>query len=323
MKIIITKKMIDEAVFNANEKLELGTQTQRVYNPKAKQGTYYMNNIIGELGELVFKKALLDNNYKLGADLRPFGTFMNSDTCDFITSKTAQSIDIKTVTKENNENLVLSKKLVDWKPSRHYVLIQLLPTKKEISIDSIYDITHAVIHGFVEFKELENRGTKRVMYNKEIYFIRKEKLSPVTTLFEEHFFKGYEKIKKYYSQGKIEFHVASLEKGSLIENNKDVDIVSSKYNNKERRDGHYNFYNIYLKGTNKIVSFSIHKDEINLALLAKSLLSAEERARELKCTLVVPDYIEHHLPKEDKYKIVKLIRGMKCNLEFAWTTEYY
>lgn len=323
MKISITKEMIDEAISNVNEKLDSGKQKERVYSPSSRKDTYYMNNIVGELGELVFKKAVLVAGYELGLDLKEFGTFMNSDVGDFMTSKTAQSIDTKTVIKENNNNLVISKSLVDWRLSSHYVLVQLFPAvKKEVSIDSIYNITHGVIQGSIHFRDLINERNKRMMYGKEVYFVRQSQLSPMSRLFENNFFKRNEQIQKYYSDGKLEFHVASVGKGS-INNDEDVNTLSNKYNKKGRNDGHYNFKNIYLKDKQKIVSFSIYRDKINLALLAKALLSAESETRKTKSTLVIPDYIEHKLNQEDKLKVVKLIRGMRCNLEFAWSTEYY
>ena len=323
MEILVTREMINEAISNVNEKLSSGKQKERVYAPGAKKDTYYMNNIIGELGELVFKKAILAEGYELGLDLKEFGTFMNSDVGDFMTSKTAQSIDTKTVIRENNKNLIISKSLVDWRLSSHYVLVGLLPTvKKEVSINSIYDITHGVIHGFINFRDLISESNKRVMYGKEVYFVNQGQLSPISNLFENNFFKKDEKVQKYYSDSKIEFHIASVDKGS-INNDEDVNFLSDKYNKKERGDGHYNFKNVYLRDKQKIVSFSIYKDKINVALFAKALLSAEAQARETKSTLVIPDYIEQQLSQEDKLKIVKLIRGMKCNLEFAWSTECY
>lgn len=312
MKILITREMIDEAISNVNEKLSSGKQKERVYAPGAKKDTYYMNNVVGELGELVFKKAILAEGYELGLDLKEFGTFMNSDVGDFMTSKTAQSIDTKTVIKENNKNLIVSKSLVDWRLSSHYVLIGLFPTvKKEVSMSSIYDITHGVIHGCINFRDLISESNKRVMYGKEVYFVSQGQLSPISKLFEDNFYKKDEKVQKYYSDSKIEFHIAS------------VDFLSDKYNKKERRDGHDNFKNIYLRDKQKIVSFSIYRDKVNVALLAKALLTAEAQARNTKSTLVIPDYIEHQLNQEDKLKIVNLIRGMKCNLEFAWSTECY
>lgn len=323
MEILVTKEMINEAISNVNEKLSSGKQKERVYTPGAKKDTYYMNNVVGELGELVFKKAILAEGYELGLDLKEFGTFMNSDVGDFMTSKTAQSIETKTVIKENNENLIVSKSLVDWRPSSHYVLIGLFPAaKKEVSISSIYDITHGVIHGCINFRDLISESNERVMYGKEVYFVSQGQLSPISNLFENNFYKKDEKVKKYYSDSKIEFHIASVDKGS-INNDEDVNFLSDKYNKKERKDGHYNFKNIYLRGKQKIVSFSIYRDKVNVALLAKALLSAEAQVRKTKSTLVIPDYIEHQLNQEDKLKIVNVIRGMKCNLEFAWSTEYY
>lgn len=322
MEILVTREMINEAISNVNEKLSSGKQKERVYTPGAKKDTYYMNNIIGELGELVFKKAILDEGYELGLDLKEFGTFMNSDVGDFMTSKTAQSIDTKTVIKENNKNLIISKSLVDWRLSSYYVLIGLFPTvKKEVSMSSVYNITHGVIHGCINFRDLISESNKRVMYGKEVYFVSQSQLSPISNLFENNFYKKDEKVQKYYSDSKIEFHIASVDKGS-INNDEDVNSLSDKYQ-KGRKDGHYNFKNVYLRDKQKIVSFSIYRDKVNVALLAKALLSSEAQARKTKSTLVIPDYIEHQLNQEDKLKIVNLIRGMKCNLEFAWSTECY
>ena len=59
MNIIVTKDMIHQAFFNVDSKLSSGQQTKKVYSPNAKDNQYYINNVIGELGELVFAKAVV------------------------------------------------------------------------------------------------------------------------------------------------------------------------------------------------------------------------------------------------------------------------
>lgn len=323
MKVVVTKEMIDEAISNVDRKLRLGNQKKKVYQKNSKEDTYYMNNIVGELGELVFKKALIDEGYELGRDLEEFGTFKNSDVGDFITSKTGQSIDIKTVSRATNTSLMVNKRITNWRTSSYYVLVKLWPTvKRDVSIDSLYDITYGFIQGFVHYKDLQKKENIVTMYGDEVYLLKKSQLLPISNLLERDFFKKEEKINKYYSKDKIEFHIASIEEGSINED-EDIDTLAEKYDKKGRNDGHYNFKNIYLKEKNKIVSFAIFRGKLNVALLSRALLSAEAKARQSKCTLVIPDYIERQLSEEEKLRIVELVRDMRCNLEFAWSTEQY
>ena len=66
MNITIDEQMIETTLMNVSQKLAEGNQVKKVYNPNAKENQYYINNLIGELGELVFAKAVEQYGYRLG-----------------------------------------------------------------------------------------------------------------------------------------------------------------------------------------------------------------------------------------------------------------
>lgn len=321
MNIIVTKDMIHQAFLNVDSKLSYGQQTKKVYSPNAKDNQYYINNVIGELGELVFAKAVVQHGYELGIDPDIFGPFMRSDVCDFYTSKTGKTIDVKTVYKYNADNLIINKQTSHWRRVYNYVLVKLVIDKQDIdSPMELYNIEKANVLGSMTFDAISEYKNLRKMYGKEVYFINKDRLTPIEKLVEFHFYKVNEKIQKYYSEGVLRLDLASIEHGALIEceDKDEINKLADKYKNARQSPGHYNFMPMFT-GTSQLASFSIYKGKLHTTLLLKALLEAEVRARKQRRLLVIPSYIESHIPKDDKEKLIEIIDNLKCNVEYVWS----
>lgn len=321
MEIEITRDMVHQAFLNADSKLSSGQQTKRVYSPNAKDNQYYINNVIGELGELVFAKAVVQHGYEIGVDPDTFGPFMRSDVCDFYTSRTGKTIDVKTVYKNNADNLIISKQISHWRQVYNYVLVKLIIDKQDIySPMELYNVEKANVLGSMTFGAISKPENLRKMYGKDVYFINKERLTPIEKLIEFHFHKINEKEQKYYSEGVLRLDLASIEHGALIEceDKDEINELADKYKNAGQAPGHYNFIPMFI-GTSQIVSFSMYKENLHTTLLLKALLEAEVRARKQKKLLVIPDYIELYIPKNDKEKLIEIIDNLKCNVEYVWS----
>lgn len=321
MNIAITKEMIDEAISNVDLMLANGGPTEDIYSPKSDQGAYYINNIVGKIGELAFKKAILKSNYKLGVDAHSFESFLNSDICDFFTSKTAKTIDVKTACKTYGANLLINEKIANWRPIHNYVLIQLFPLKEtEHTLESIYKITGASILGSLPFNEIKKDINLKKLYGNSIYFISDRNLIPIEHLFKSEFYKQYETEPRYHSKGVLELHLASIEEGPVkeISNHKDIYDLATICRIKNKEKGHYNFTPMFINESKKFVSFSIFNGKFNTSLFLKALLEAEVKARQLEYTLLIPAYIENYIPQENKNEIISIIEQLKCNVDYIW-----
>ena len=139
-------------------------------------------------------------------------------------------------------------------------------------------------------------------------------------LVEFHFYKVNEKRQKYYSEGVLRLDLASIEHGALIEceDKDEINKLADKYKNARQAPGHYNFIPMFT-GTSQLASFSIYKGKLHTTLLLKALLEAEVRARKQRKLLVIPSYIESHIPKDDKEKLIEIIDNLKCNVEYVWS----
>jgi len=320
MNIIVTKDMIHQAFFNVDSKLSSGQQTKKVYSPNAKDNQYYINNVIGELGELVFAKAVVQHGYELGIDPDIFGPFMRSDVCDFYTSKTGKTIDVKTVYKHNADNLIINKQTSHWRRVYNYVLVKLISDKDINNPMDIYNVKKADVLGSMTFDAISKPKNLRKMYGNEVYFINKNKLTPIEKMIESHFHKINEKRQRYYSEGILRLDLASIEHGALAEceNKSDINELADRYRSAGQASGHYNFMPIFL-GTSQVISFSIYKGKLHTSLLLKAILEAEIKARTQRKLLVIPSYIESHIPKDGKEKLIEIIDNLKCNVEYVWS----
>lgn len=323
MKVTITREMIDEAISRVDSKLSIGIQKEKVYTPNAESGQYYINNIIGELGEMAFEKAVVYIGHKPGIDAHSFVPFLRSDICDFFTSKTAKTIDVKTVYRDTSDNLLIDERISNWRPVYAYVLVKLFPTKETIhTLETIYEIDQAEILGSLTFNAIKNPRNLRRMYGKSIYFINKNRLTPIRRLIASHFYKKDECEPRYYSEGRLDIDIASVEFGTVIDSGNDIEVdnLAERCRRDNSKDvGHYNFTPMFMSDSNKVVSFSIHNGEFNTGLFFKALLEAEVRARRLKHTLVIPSYIERYIPQSDKERVVEVIDDLKCNVEYIWS----
>lgn len=319
MDIIVTKNMVKQAFSNVDKKLAIGDQKKKVYLPNANADQYYINNIIGELGELVFAKAVIQHGYKLGVDSNSFDSFMRSDVCDFFTSKTGNTIDVKTINHKSN-NLIINKGISHWRRVYNYVLVKLINDEKINNPMEIYKIKKAKVLGSLTFGTISRSSNLRTMYGKEVYFINKDRLSPIHHLIESHFYKKDEKRNRYYSEGILKMDLASIEHGAVKEcvDNVEINELASKYKNTGQERGHYNFIPRFI-GSSKVVSFSIYKGQFNTVLFFKALMEAEVKARKLKLTLVIPDYIESYVPADDKEKLIEIINNLNCNVQYVWS----
>lgn len=312
--------MIERAVSNVDSKLSTRKQKVKVYSSNASSNQYYMNNIIGELGELVFAKAIVSNGYRLGVDSNSFGPFKRSDTCDFFGSKTALTIDVKTTHNKRFDNLLVNKKISDWRRIHSYVLVKLISKESLNNMDSIYSLKEAEVLGSVPFSKVREPSNQVIMNNRRVYLVNREKLAPIEKLIDKHFYKQDEKVKKYYSEGTLRLDIASIENGAVIEckDNKDINDRAADYRSMGEQDGQVNFTPVFFSSSN-CVSFAIYKGEFNTSLFLKALLEAEVKARKFKHTLVIPDYIEDYIPENDKEELIKIIDRLKCNVEYVWS----
>lgn len=326
MQIVITKEMKEKAIKNTDEKLSKNRQLKRVYSKTAGKDAYYINNIIGELGELAFEKAVLESGYILGTSFSHFDTFLNSDICDFISSKTAKAIDVKTSCTLRYQNLLINKKVADWKSTPIYVLVRLYPLpKRQHTMESFWEINSATMSGWQLFEDVKSKGEVVNFYQSEAYLVENRNLKSIHSLFKTHFLKKGERIPRYLSKGKAEFHIASLEKGAVSNTpeNEDINKIAKKYLDKGIGDGFYNFYLMWIKESNKLVAFPVFKGKLYTALLIKALLLAEVRCRNKEQTLVIPAYIENHIPKTDLPRVIEVIENMKCHVEYTWSNKKY
>lgn len=313
MKIAITKQMVDEAVSNVNNKLSIGNQRKKVYSPN---GSYYLNNLIGELGELSFAKAIKESHI-LGVCPHKFDTFMNSDICDFYTSKTGKTIDVKTTHHIKYNNLLITKSIADWRPVYAYVLVKLIGNIEEVK--DIYSLKEAVILGSITDKTIKRKSKIKKIHGKEVYFTYESELSPISQLINNHFIKVNEQIERYYPQDSLTLEVVSLEKGTngrlpLI------DKMTREYCQKNK-GGEYNVVPFNIK--DYVVSFSIRNEVFYTSLFIKALLDASFNARLSNKTLIIPDYIEDYIPKKYYDEVIKIIDELKCEVYCTWGNKKY
>lgn len=318
--------MKEQAIRNTNEKLSRNMQKKRVYSKEETKDTYYINNAIGELGELAFQKAVKEAGYVLGPDLSILGTFRNSDICDFISSKTAKTIDVKTSCTKRYNNLLINKSVADWKSTSIYALVRLFPLPpRQHTMESFWTINKAVMSGWQLFEDIKEKS-EVVNFYSESYLVENRNLKSIHKLFKTHFLQVGERIPRYPSKGKMEFHIASFEKGAVnnTPENEDINKIAKKYLKLGVGDGFYNFYMMYIKESNKLVAFPIFEGKFYTALLVKALLMAEVKCRTNEKTLVIPDYLEAAIPKQDLDYVVEIIENMKCNVEYSWeNTKYF
>lgn len=321
MKVEVTKQMIHQAFLNADKKLSTKQQKENVYSPKAERSQYYINNVIGELGELSFAKAVKELGYELGVDPDLFGTFMNSDVCDFYGSKTAHTIDVKTVYKENADNLIINRQISNWRKIDSYVLIKLHSETEVTDPMSIYKIYEAQILGSMSFRTINRYRNLRNMYGKQVFFIEKDRLSNIKRLIDNHFDRQGEHKQTYTSTGTLRLDIASIENGALeaSKDNGGINQIAREKREDDKGEGHYNFIPANL-GFYKLVSFSLHRGKFHTSLFLKALLTAEARCRRHKKTLIIPNYIENYIPERDLDKISDVIANLKCNVQCNWVS---
>lgn len=316
--------MIEKAVLNVGVKLASGTQAKKVYIANSNNDQYFMNNVIGELGELVFAKAVSLTGYKLGVDANSFAPFKRSDICDFFSSKTAITIDVKTTYKKNSNSLLVNKKISNWREIHSYVLVKLIADDLQ-NLDSIYELKEAEVLGSMTFRAI-NKPANEIFLGKDrspdrlVYLINKDRLTPVRKLIENHFHKEKEPLERYYSENSLRLDIASIELGAVkeCETNLEINERASYLREIKETLGNKNFVP-YFSSSNNCVSFAIYKGQFHTSLFLKALLESEVRARKLKKTLVIPSYIENYVPEKDKEKLVNIIENLKCNVEYVWS----
>lgn len=326
MKITVTREMIDKAISSVDLKLAKGEQKKKLYSPTMKDEQYYINNILGEIGEIAFSEAVTGKGGRLGADSHSLDPFFNSDTCDFYTSKTAQTIDVKTIYKEGHSidlnNLMITQSIALWRPIYAYVLVRLSPTIKTYhTLESIYEIDRADVLGSLTFQTINKKENLKEIYGRPVYVVNQSKLSPIYKLIRSQFYQKNETEDRYYSEDRVDLELASVEQGAVIksESNNEIDEIARMYRGNNKDAGHYNFTPVFLYTSKKMISFSVYRGKLNSGLLLKALIEAEVKARRLKYTLVIPSYIEGFIPDKDLNKIIEVIDNLKCNVEYVWS----
>lgn len=334
MEVEIDKVMLARAFKNVNDKLSLeNKQIKRLYNKSVSDDTYYINNVIGELAELAFEATLKKYGYLNGIDSSKFGTFRNTDICDFYGSKSGRTIDIKTSHKKANKDLLVSKRVSDWRPIDEYILVKLHPSSnQEHTLSSIEKISRATIEGGIRSEKMSNIAN---LESGPTYITRYDNLEPIKGIIERNFFKANDRVERYESVGNLEVHVASIENGPASEIRREmmdrVKKVSRYYLNKPSKKTCDNFRIPFRNGqtpkeSRLVVSFAIYDNDnkFSTALFIKSLISAEYTARMNKRTLVIPAYIEYYIPPKDLLTVEGVIKGLKCEIECNWTfISYY
>lgn len=324
MKVKVTVDMINKAIINSSLKISAGKQKKKVYNPNSNADQYYMNNIMGELGELVFAQAVLDSGHKLGVNPHTFGGFMNSDVCDFYSSKTAITIDVKTVHQHGQTNLLVNKRIADWRKIYNYVLVKLNTKEKLTGLDSLYKIEDAEILGSMTYRAVGNPSNiikiERGSGKEEVYKVNSDRLTPVGNLVRTHFFKNSEHLVKYYSKGFLRIDIASIESGA-VPGAEDIIAINEKAAELKSRYGEIENSNFAPKffPSNNCVSFALYKGKFHTSLFLKALLQLEARARRLESTLVIPSYIEDYIPEKDKKKLIEIIENLRCDVQYVWS----
>lgn len=333
MEVDVDKVMLARAIRNVDNKLTVeNKQTKRLYNESINDNTYYINNLLGELAELAFEAALEKYGYQNGANPNSFGTFKNTDICDFYGSKSGKTIDIKTSHKKASMDLLVNKRIAEWRPIDEYVLVKLHPSSsEEHTMTSISNINKATIEGGIRGSKMNNVLN---FGSGPVYITRYDNLEPIRGIIERNFFKISDKVERYKSDEKIEIHVASIENGPASEIDKGtierVRTVSNLYLNKPSKVSCDNFSSPFrngqaLKENRIVVSFPIYSNnnKFSTALFVKTLLTAEYTARMNKRTLVIPAYIEHYIPPKDLVAVENVIKNIKCEVECNWTFNRY
>ena len=302
---------------NVSQKLAEGNQVKKVYNPNAKENQYYINNLIGELGELVFAKAVEQYGYRLGVeDL--FKPFRNSDVCDFYSSKTYKTIDVKTISNKKHSSLIVSESIANWREVDNYVLVKLHTDKELKSEEDVLSLRSAKIVGYIDFESMRDKIGTREFYGKQVYFVGKSMLKSLSHLLKEHFYKSDEKAERYYPNGKWTIEIAETGGRALqqSEYTEQINALCNKY--KYNRDGKQNFEPKYLKPTGTLV-FALDNGKFHTSLFLKGLLSSAYASRISKRALVIPAYIEQYVPIEDKFMLIDIIDKLECEVDYVWS----
>ena len=331
MKVEISKIMIATAITNVETRLSEGHQKERIYYNKDSEDSYLVNNVLGELAEMAFEKAVVDHGYMLGVNIKKFGVFKNSDLCDFYGSKSGKTIDIKSSHKKSTD-LLITKKIAEWRPVDEYVLVKLHPSSgtERHTLGSLQKVTHATIEGGARYTTINKDKNLIKIAGRDVYKFPKSNFDSSKSIIERNFFKSEEHVERYIPKGKLELHIASIDNGSVardLSTVKRVNVIADFYKSKTKsiRDGHFNFVSPFRNGRvlreNRIVvSFAIYDNKkFSTPLFLNTLIQAEATARSNERTLVIPSYIEEYIPKNHLQDVCEIISNLKCNVECDWS----
>lgn len=314
------------AISDTYLKLKKGTQIEKVYNQSSDKGNQYlMNNLIGSLGEIVFSELIREKGFKFGISVDGLESFRNSDICDFFTSKTGKTIDVKTVYKENASSLIINKGISNWRKIDFYVLVKLDGTETVDNVEDIFSFKSATVVGYVDFRSLSsNEKYNRTMYGQEVYMIHGNETSNVDLLLEENFFKISDGKVKYEAKGNLILHASSFETGPI--GKLDFDLIQSLTKHlasQDEKENHFNFHPVYIEDR-LVLSFPIYKGDFYLALFLKALVIASNKARMENSKLIIPDYIRELVLNFSKNKELTLVRikeemrELNCEVSCSW-----
>lgn len=331
MKIAISRIMIATAITNVETKLAEGHQKEKIYYNKNSEDSYLVNNILGELAEIVFEKAVVDHGYKLGVDIKKFGTFKNSDLCDFYGSKSGKTIDIKSSHKKATD-LLVTKQIGDWRPVDEYVLIKLHPSSgtERHTLESLQKATYATIEGGARYTTINKDGNLIKISGRDVYKLPKVNFDSPESIIDRNFFKSCEPVERYTPKGKLELHIASIENGSVARDAnvvERVNVIAGFYKNKSSSlgRGHFNFVSPFRNGrvlreSRIVISFAIYdNDKFSTPLFLNTLFQAESTAYSTNRTLVIPSYIEEHITKNYLQGVCEIINNLECNVDCDWS----
>lgn len=331
MKVEISRIMIATAITNVETKLAEGHQKEKIYYNKDSEDSYLVNNVLGELAEMAFEKAVVDHGYALGVDIKKFGTFKNSDLCDFYGSKTGKTIDIKSSHKKATD-LLVTKQIGDWRPVDEYVLVKLHPSSgiERHTLESLQKVTYATIEGGARYTTINKDKNLIKIAGRDVYKLPKSNFDSPEYIIERNFFKSGEHVERYIPKGKLELHIASIENGSVARNSnvvERVNVIADFYKNKSTTlgKGHFNFVSPFRNGrvlreSRIVISFAIYdNDKFSTPLFLNTLFQAEATAYSTDRTLVIPSYIEEYIPKNHLQDVCEIINNLECNVDCDWS----
>lgn len=319
MNTLVTKELILKAISIASSKIESGKQKKKVYGSNQNENQYLINNIVGALGELVFEKALKENFYKVDKPSSVFPTFKNADTCDFFTSKTGKTIDVKTVFKENADSLIVNKGISTWREVDFYSLVKLYSSTPIRELKDVFSFTEGRILGVIDFISLSKKENENLMYGDPVYFLNHKHMNSPKEFARRELLETDEKIENYEAMGEVMIHAASFEEGP-VEEAEENELIKQmiSFVSKKKPKNYYNFNFISLEGE-LILCFPIENKIFYSSLFLKTLKKAAVLARNTNKKIVIPNYIKSLITDElDMIEMKKQIKELNCIVQCDW-----